>query len=138
MVVIVHHLPMYSLTPYWLLLGNLCLFRAGKLKITGSSTCRWYVNPEIPEAEALRNRFDQFDNIRFDHPQNLPTCFKLCKCRSVMATPLWQDGHSMGSNARPVSITELSKYEDPHEILVTTWTCAPSPDFVDVLRIQNL
>jgi hypothetical protein len=120
MVVVVRHSVMYSLTTCVLLLSDVSLLRTGKLKLTGSSTCRWYVNPDIPEAEALRDRFNHFDTTRIYIPSNLLGCSKICKCRSLMPAPVWQDGHSVGSNARPISITQLKNYEDPHEILVST------------------
>jgi hypothetical protein len=78
------------------------------------------LNPDIPEAESLRDRFDQFDITRIYILRNLLTRFKICKCGSLVPAPVWQGGHSVGSNARPISIKELSNYEDPHEILAST------------------
>ncbi|XP_062216085.1 replication protein A 70 kDa DNA-binding subunit B-like isoform X3 [Phragmites australis] len=43
-----------------LLLGVTCKSREGQLKLQGSTTCQWHINPIIPEAIALQNRFKAF------------------------------------------------------------------------------
>jgi hypothetical protein len=37
----------------------------------------------------------------------------------VVPAPLWHAGHSAGQSAIPISISQLLKYEDPHEVLVS-------------------
>jgi hypothetical protein len=93
------------------------LFALGKLKITGSSTCRWYINPDIVEAEELRDRYDQLAiNLVFQLSLSFSNLqLQLSGTRTRVA------GFSFSGIKRKAYLySRTLKYEDPHEVLVRT------------------
>ncbi|XP_039800859.1 uncharacterized protein LOC120665331 isoform X7 [Panicum virgatum] len=77
-----------------LLLGIIAKSREGQLKIQGSMSCQYHINPAIPEAAALINKFTGFPH------QVTWTGAATSSSSDIMTT----------------SVTELAKLTNPHEL----------------------
>ncbi|XP_062214571.1 replication factor A protein 1-like [Phragmites australis] len=81
-----------------LLLGITCKSHEGQLKLQGSTTCQWHINPIIPEAIALQNRF---------------------KAYSYEVS--WLNAPTTSTETITTSINDLADVTNPHKIYGNTY-----------------
>ncbi|XP_062206082.1 replication protein A 70 kDa DNA-binding subunit D-like isoform X7 [Phragmites australis] len=81
-----------------LLLGVTCKSREGQLKLQGSTTCQWHINPIIPEAIALQDRFKAF-------PYEVS----------------WLNAPTTSTQTISTSINDLANIINPHKIYGNTY-----------------
>ncbi|CAL4932136.1 unnamed protein product [Urochloa decumbens] len=65
----------------------------GKLSLQGSTSCKWYANPEIPEAVALQD-----------------------SCARRISTPTWHGPAAAQLSPQRITVAELAKFDNPHDI----------------------
>lgn len=104
------------------------LLHLEKLSLQGSSLCKWYANPELPEVAALQDRYTydkKITRVRLNWTNNyIYNCYYSCAGQVPPAT--WYGPRSSHLAPEKITIADLSKFDNPHIIYVSpqSYYCA--------------
>ncbi|KAG2577085.1 hypothetical protein PVAP13_6NG080430 [Panicum virgatum] len=76
-----------------LFVGMTCRIFEEKLTLQGSSLCKWYANPELPETAALQD-----------------------SCAARLPPPTWFGPSTAQKEPETITLTKLSQFTNPHVI----------------------
>lgn len=83
----------------FLFVGMTCRIFEEKLTLQGSTLCKWYANPELPEAAALQD-----------------------SCAGQLLPPTWFGPTAAQMEPERITMTQLSLFTNPHIIYIATGT----------------